>query len=542
MADSNIEQLLKQILDTKLGKDMRQAIHDGIEQCYEDGKVGAVDLVARQRIDNLSKLEPGSTTGDAELRDIRVGYDGTEYETAGEAVRGQVGSLSKKKVGTYGKTITSSSQLSSLADAEPNKIYLIGIDQPDTLPDFPEEGVQYGILVTLNHSSSVNDGTIQIFGSSSKSRFYIRQAWKEEFGSWYQFNFSIGSIVNIESELSNIESELSNLKNDILLYISKWVGLGNVPDSPYNNADTFPVGSIVSGEYKNISNGAFSDYGLTITLGSKKDSYGYGAIQLSFNPENNFYYRINWDGGWKKWIRLNQDLSEYVKKSDLTDLYKKSCISMFESVGVIGDSYASGGMVIDGKIVVNYGISWPQILKRKTGVNFVNYSFAGATCKTWISNSSYGLEKLKSDDKRDLYCICMGINDADRRETEPTGTIDDIKDNYEENPDTFFGNMGKIISEIKLKSEKSKIILFTIPKKQSQYVEYSGYIKQIAEKFGLPCADSLTDQFLSSDDYQNNMSGGHPLAVGYSGMANSMENLVENSMLDSYFNDYTGNI
>ena len=96
MADSNIEQLLKQILGTKLGKDMRQAIHDGIEQCYEDGKVGAVDLVARQRIDNLSKLEPGSTTGDAELRDIRIGYDGTKYETAGEAVRGQMDSLSEE--------------------------------------------------------------------------------------------------------------------------------------------------------------------------------------------------------------------------------------------------------------------------------------------------------------------------------------------------------------------------------------------------------------------------------------------------------------
>ena len=533
MANSDIEQLLKQILGTKLGKDMRQAIHDGIEQCYEDGKVGAVDLVARQRINNLSKLEPGSTTGDAELRDIRIGYDGTEYKTAGEAVRGQVGSLSEEKVGAY-KIITSSSQLPSLADAEPNKIYSIGINPPDTLPDFPEEGEQSGLLVTLNRKSSINDGTIQIFGSSSRSRFYIRQAWGGEFGKWYQFNFDVGSI-------TELKSELSSLNNNILLYISEWVDVGNIPDSPYNSADTFPVGSIVAGEYKNISNGAFSDYGQTITLGLKNDSYGYGAIQLAIDDKSNFYYRINWVR-WREWIRLNQDLSEYVKKSELTDLYKKSDISMFESVGVIGDSYASGGMVIDGEIVVSYGISWPQILKRKTGVNFVNYSFAGATCKTWISNSSYGLEKLKSDDKRDLYCICMGINDADRQETEPTGTIDDIKDNYEENPDTFFGNMGKIISEIKLKSEKSKIILFTIPKKQSQYVEYSGYIKQIAEKFGLPCADSLTDQFLSSDDYQNNMSGGHPLAVGYSGMANSMENLIENSMLDSYFNDYTGNI
>ena len=76
-----------------------------IEDVSKDaGKLAAALAVERARIDNLAKLNEGSTTGDAELQDIRVGADARIFANAGEAVRTQASEIHDKidqDIGVY---------------------------------------------------------------------------------------------------------------------------------------------------------------------------------------------------------------------------------------------------------------------------------------------------------------------------------------------------------------------------------------------------------------------------------------------------------
>lgn len=49
----------------------------------------------KTRIDNLASLDEGSTTGDAELIDGRIGYNNVNYKSIGDAIRDQISSIHK---------------------------------------------------------------------------------------------------------------------------------------------------------------------------------------------------------------------------------------------------------------------------------------------------------------------------------------------------------------------------------------------------------------------------------------------------------------
>ena len=105
------------------------------------------------RLNNLAKLPEGSTTGDAELADIRVGADGTEYETAGEAVREQVIGL-KSDIG----------QKLNKIGWKPNKI--LGTDnsgnvvEKDTFENESIKGHDYDLDSDFNMSANMENGNL----------------------------------------------------------------------------------------------------------------------------------------------------------------------------------------------------------------------------------------------------------------------------------------------------------------------------------------------------------------------------------------------
>lgn len=70
----------------------------------EQTRLSGVQTTLSQRMDTFTSLNEGSTTGDAELKDIRVGSNGITYNTAGDAVRNQYSQL-KEDLANYSKLV-----------------------------------------------------------------------------------------------------------------------------------------------------------------------------------------------------------------------------------------------------------------------------------------------------------------------------------------------------------------------------------------------------------------------------------------------------
>lgn len=149
--------------------------------------------------------------------------------------------------------------------------------------------------------------------------------------------------------------------------------------------------------------------------------------------------------------------------------YDGGFFGIFRTVACIGDSLASGEMeaVDETGRQTNYDMfeySWGQCMARAAGNTVYNFSRGGMTAGEYMD--SFGEEMGYFDPAKaaQAYVIALGVNDIINNRI-PIGSADDIDTVHpENNPPTFAGNMGRLISRYKEISPKGRFFLMSMVK------------------------------------------------------------------------------
>ena len=536
------------------------------------------------RIDNLV-ANAGDVASNGELLDIRVGVDGTTYANAGDAVRTQIDKvntgitkMSEIQVEWNENYYISPSNGVSVYYAETEELKYWASDYID----ITNATALYGYVIN-NVQGVFYDKTGQYMSTASATngkRDYIDVPigakyfrFSKETKSKKDVDYSLLGFINFNDVQNTITSVDGLVEDYDLSQISMGAGYliknGNVINDPtgYSTTDFIPINPffkirVLCTIIGTVCLGVFDENKNIIQFIDKSDVIEPSLIPqvVEINLDKNAHY-IRFTGH----NTYSQNISDYYVKayvskhgidmitnalSDEVDNIATpnnkvfASLSMFNNFAVIGDSYASGEIIVNGSAKDYYDLSWGQNIARNCGNTCLNLSRGGLTTQTWLT-ADKGLTLMKSSNPQGLYMISLGLNDQGRisRGEYELGSINDLNADYNLNPDTFYGNYGKIIGNIKDHAPDAKIIISTVTQgRDGDFPIPNGAIREIANHFSLPLINLGDDYFFRDPFFRNNLVGSHMTATGYSGYALGIMRLFSKCIeeYDSYFADYVG--
>ncbi len=221
------------------------------------------------------------------------------------------------------------------------------------------------------------------------------------------------------------------------------------------------------------------------------------------------------------------------------DNIKETCgfASILKKVGVIGDSLSSGEFESTddkGDIIYNdmYEYSWPSILSKLTGSQYLNFSRGGMTFKEFYETRA---DKNNFWIKCPAYIIFLGNNDLFVY-NQNVGSVSDINLlDPSKNPDTYFGYMGKVISKLKSLENDARIFLTSIQidemsEERTRVVKYvSEEMKKVVKLYSFTYLIDFTQYLFKYDEEARKKiaMGFHPSPLGYYSLALAFGNYID---------------
>lgn len=203
-------------------------------------------------------------------------------------------------------------------------------------------------------------------------------------------------------------------------------------------------------------------------------------------------------------------------------------VSIFRTIGCIGDSLASGEFEGyengETRVCIDmFDYSWGQFMGRTLGSRVYNFSKGGMSAKEYCDSFAKANNLWDPAKRCQAYIIALGVNDISALGTN-LGALSDIDtDDCEKNKDSFAGNYAKIIQKMKLIQPEAKFFLVTVPK--SNHDEKRREAEEIHQKLLYGMANLFSNTYVLDfreygpfhDDAfkQNFYMSGHLNPMGY---------------------------